>query len=531
MLQSYYDINSKDKFTEIFRDTWIVNNPTPERNKYLVMKFNFSGISKDSDNIESNFNNYCNDVINNFIKYYTDYIPESLVTKISNTNVAHEKIYYLANGLIGSEPKLYVIIDEYDNFANALLTQQYTEVYQQMAAESGFFKQFFTNLKLATTGSGSLVAKTFITGVSPITMDDVASGFNISKNISILPAYNNILGFTEAEVQEMMEYYFSGTGTNILDALKIMQAWYDNYIFSDMAKETVFNTDAVLYFISETNEYNKMPLLLVDDNLRMDYQRLRYLVLQDKKLNGNFNVLSEIINNGEIVVDFKKSFPFDRMTDRDNFISFLYFLGLLTFTNKTKFNRVYLTIPNETIKQLIYEYISDALFNTNNIFIDLDKFGEYLIEMTSDGNFKNAFTFVAKEIERLTSIRDFINGEVVPKLFYHIYFGRSIIYQVLSEKEVNKTFPDLVLVPNNDLFKDIKYAYLIEFKYLTRKLKGKQLKTEIEKIRQEAEKQINEYAQKEKLKQMLKIPPFGEIYLKKIVVIFNGWDMVYCEEA
>jgi hypothetical protein len=245
-------------------------------------------------------------------------------------------------GLSNSEIKIYILIDEYDNFANGLLANHGPEIYRKLTHEAGFFKLFFNNLKLATTGVGSCVERIFITGVSPVTMDDVTSGFNIGNNISLDGRFNNILGFSEQEVTEMVEYYLpvgitpppTTVETPYMASLlcSIMKQWYDNYVFSSESNDSVYNTDGVLYFLNKTVSAKQITSELIDENLRLDYQKLRYLVLEEKKLNGNFSVLTEIIENGGISSKIKKSFPFDRISYETNFISLLYFLGLLTFS-------------------------------------------------------------------------------------------------------------------------------------------------------------------------------------------------------
>jgi hypothetical protein len=209
MLQSYYDINKADRFEELYRDTWILENPTPERAKYMILYFNFSMVSKSKDAVQDNFNFYCITAIESFVRRNCDYLPDDLAERLGTCPTAHEKLQMLGSELVGSETKIYLMIDEYDNFTNTLLAEYGPQEYGKICRQEGYFKQFFTVLKGITSGSGSALARMFITGVSPVTMDDVISGFNIGSNITTNETFNEILGFSEAEVIAMMDYYQS----------------------------------------------------------------------------------------------------------------------------------------------------------------------------------------------------------------------------------------------------------------------------------------------------------------------------------
>ena len=210
-----------------------------------------------------------------------------------------------------------------------------------------------------TSGNSNVLQRLFITGVSPITMDDVSSGFNIGTNISIELTYSNMLGFTEKDVCEMIDYYTS-VGVFKLDkeeSITVLKKWYDNYKFSEDSIDTVFNSTGVLNFMFFTKNKTKFPSDIIDENLRMDSTKLKYLVYQGTTLNGNFDALTEIISNGGVFSKIKRSFPFEMLKKKENYVSLLYFFGFLTFSGKFKEGKPYLTIPNETINHLVYEYM------------------------------------------------------------------------------------------------------------------------------------------------------------------------------
>jgi hypothetical protein len=535
-LESYYDISKGHRFEDFYKGMWIYDNPTPNRAKYMILRFNFSAVSKNKDIVEEDFNNHCNMRIMGFINDYKKYIPKEYISLIKKTKLAHVKLNTLIEGLSKSEVKMYVMIDEYDNFANSLLTEYGPEIYKKLTKEAGFFKQFFTVLKYASTSSGSGLERIYITGVSPVTMDDVTSGFNIGDNISISTEFNGVLGFTERDVVQILDYYLTDNDLKInkTEALEVMKKWYDNYYFSEYATESVFNTDAVWYFIKEVTREKRMPRELVDYNLRTDYRKLKYLLIEDRKLNGNYSKLNEIINNNGIYSEIKTSFPFDMVAEEENFVSLMFYFGLLSFTGDSSSKIPFLKIPNETIKNLVFEYIETALQTAHDFTINIRKFREMLDDMAYNGNFKPLFEYIAKNINDNTSLRDYINAqdnEHTVKMIYLKDLGMLDYYITQSERESNKGYADLWLVPFNTKYKQytpIPYAYLIEFKYIKRDVA---VETVLDKLVAEAKEQLAKYSDDLNSQRIVGLKPHGEITLKKLIIIFHGWELAYCEEA
>ena len=532
-LQSYYDIKKKDRFAEFYHDTWILEHPTEERAKYMVLYFNFSAILKEKEKIQEDFNRYCNKVIEAFLETYRDLLTDDLIQKTKEDKSAHEKLHTLSIELLKSNHKIYLLIDEYDNFTNTLLTDFGEQEYKKITRQAGYFKQFFTNLKMLTSGSGSGLARLFITGVSPVTMDDVTSGFNIGNNMTNSVAFNSILGFTEKDVNEILDYYISVGELKIdkTEALSVMKKWYDHYQFSKSVKESVYNSDAVLYFLKEAIDVQNIPTNLIDDNLRMDYGKLRYLIIMDKKLNGNFESLSKIADDGGIASDIVSSFPFDRITDPDNFISLLYYFGLLTHSGRTIKGRPWLVIPNESIRRMIFEYIRESVYYAYHFSFDILKLKDNLADMAYTGEFKPVFYFIESLIKAQTKLRDYMDNEKVVKAFYLAYMNIYDYYIAASEEEMNKGYADMILKPFVARYPDMEYAWLIEFKYIPRSVKDKALEKEVAIKIADAEKQLSQYANDDFACKMLALPPYGNIKLKKVIIVFHGWELAYCEEV
>jgi len=532
-LHAYYDIKYKNRFNELFHDTWILEHPTEERGKYMVLYFNFSAILKEKEKIQEDFNRYCLLELDTFVKKYKDYIPEEVLIELDKSFLAHEKLHILASKLRETDYKIYLLIDEYDNFTNTLLTDFGEQEYKKITRQAGYFKQFFTNLKMLTSGIGSGLARLFITGVSPVTMDDVTSGFNIGDNITNSVTFNSILGFTEKDVNDILDYYIS-VGELKIDktkALEVMKKWYDHYIFSFDSDNSVYNSDAVLYFIKEATDSQKIPRNLIDDNLRMDYGKLRYLIIMDKKLNGNFESLSKIADDGGIASDIVSSFPFDRIIDPDNFISLLYYFGLLTHSGRTIKGRPWLVIPNESIRRMIFEYIRESVYYAYHFSFDILKLKDNLADMAYTGEFKPVFYFIESLIKAQTKLRDYMDNEKVVKAFYLAYMNIYDYYIAASEEEMNKGYADMILKPFVARYPDMEYAWLIEFKYIPRSVKDKALEKDVAIKIADAEKQLSQYANDDFACKMLALPPYGSIKLKKVIIVFHGWELAYCEEV
>jgi hypothetical protein len=370
-------------------------------------------------------------------------------------------------------------------------------------------------------------------------MDDVTSGFNIGDNVSLFPNFNGVMGFTETDVIKILDHYFTEEDFKIdkEEALAVMKKWYDNYKFARGVSETVFNTDAVWYFIRRTMAFKNISDDLIDVNLRADYRKLRYLLIQDRQLNGNFNKLTEIINNGGIVSNIKSSFPFDMIAQYDNFISLMLYFGLLTFSGYEVRGMPYLKIPNETIKNLVFSYIESALQIAYDFNMDMSKFRDMLDDMAFNGNFKPLFAYIAKNINDNTGLRDYINAQDNEHTVKIMYLKDLCLYDLFiteSEKELNKGFADLWLVPFNEKYRHsafIPFAYLIEFKYIKRDVAGKELETTIQKMVTEATEQLAKYSDDENAKRINGLKPHGQVTLKKLIIVFHGWELSYCEEC
>lgn len=527
ILEAYYDIALKDQFDYFFSGTDIHRDPTEEKNSYLVFKLNFSAVNPDISLVQGSFLNYIRKSACDFVLKYGKLLDIDVAkaeSEFSSSKSASDVMVTLLMYSKRKKQKIYVIIDEYDNFANTILSEAGEQEFQQITHGTGFFRAFFNVLKAGTSDTNAPISRLFMTGVSPITLDDVTSGFNIATSITLDSDINEIMGFTQPEVETMIEYYRQ-TGKirhSTPELVQIMSQWYNHYRFSTHSSAEVFNTVHILYFLREYMKESQFPASLIDHNARIDYMKLRYLMISDKKgtprANGNFSQLRQIMENSSLHSTIVDSFPIVKLVRPENFASFLYYFGLLTITGIDEENKAILKIPNESIKRLYYDYIKETYEETGILTLDLSKYEDLMKEMAFNGKWKPLIAYLLEQMETSMGIRDLITGEKSIQAYLNVYLGLSVLYLVHSEKELKKGYADLVLEPFLAQYPGLKYSYLVEIKYIKPQAKKKELTPgQIKKIKEEAEAQLNRYSRDEKFKIAI-----GHTTLKKVVLIFCG---------
>jgi hypothetical protein len=523
VLENYYDIGFKERFKETFKGTFIGEHPTEERNSYLVLMFNFAMVNPEPQSVRESFEANGQTIIRDFLRRYAQFFDEHERSAILSFAKTEDQLRELFVRAADKNLKIYVLIDEYDNFANTILTAAGEHAYRELTHGAGFFRYFFNLLKGATSGRTSGLTRLFITGVSPITMDDVTSGFNIGENITLDRQIHDLLGFREEEVLNILEYY-KDTGKLHLDVslcLDVMSTWYDHYRFSTRATDQVFNPDMVLYFLKQVMKDDLLPETMIDQNIRIDYGKLRHLVLVDRKFNGNFSILKEIIETGETISALNVSFPLERLLDRANFVSLLFYLGLVSIADTMKGSPL-LRIPNRTVEKLMYGYLRDAFYDVDVFRLEVWSFANLIRNMAYDGEWQPVFDFLAEEVKKQTSVRDYLAGEKVIQEFLLAYLNVTDYFLTWSEREMKKGFADLYLEPFLARFPDMRYGYVIELKYIPRQEFSD---TKLQENIKEAKQQAKQYAEDERIQKTSQ-----NVTLKKLVLIYNGWELVHREE-
>jgi len=505
MLEAYYDKYYKSDFEMMFADTYIGKNKTKLANQYLIMRFDFSGI--DINDVENDFEYYLKLTLRSFIEKYKLNIIFENDNPISMFKIIFE---YLTKYNL----ELMILIDEYDNFANKLLLREKNEYLDLVSEKTASFKQFFTTLKTATSGNDSPLKRMFITGVTPMTMFDVTSGFNIGSNISLDAELNDMVGFNESEVDKILEYYEVNIDKNIL------KEWYNNYNFSEDCEQKIFNTDMILYFINKYQKTNKLPKEMIDINVRSDYLKLRSIIYTNKKLNGNFETLQTLIAGDSVSVsNLVQDFSALNLELDENFKSLIFYLGLVTIQDSDL--DLNLKIPNETIKRIDIDFLRATLAKEKLFELNVDILNKTLKAFALEGSLE-VFKYLALMIKENTGIRDYIYKEQNVKSMYMAYLSLTPYFVIKSELELNKGFADILIKPFNPY---VKYVGLLEFKYI--KLTDKADNQTIKKLKQEAIEQLNKY-EKDTLVTEHTNKGLG---LKKVVLIFHGWKMKVCEEV
>ena len=536
IMEAYYDIAFKDRFDYFFGGTEIHRNPTPGKNSYLVLKLNFSAVNPNISMVEGAFLTRIKNAANAFVSKYREFLGidiEKAEKNFDSKKSAPEVLDSLLNYCLQKKQNVYVIIDEYDNFANTILSEVGEWEFQKLSHGGGFLRAFFNVLKWGTTDTDAPISRLFISGVSPITLDDVTSGFNIAGNISLHSDINEIMGFTRSEVETMIEYYRQSGKIrhSTSELLEIMSRWYNHYRFSLHADREVFSTVHVLYFLKEYMIDSMIPVSLIDHNARIDYLKLRHLIIVDKKgspqTNGNFSQLRQIMENDTIHSSIVDSFPIEKLASPENFTSLLYYFGLLTITGSDEEHKAVLKIPNEACKRLYYDYLKETYEETGIMTVDLRTYEAAMKEMAFNGKWELLLDYLAERMETSMGLRDLITGEKTIQAFLNVYLGLSALYIIYSEKELKKGYADLVLEPFLAQYPLLKYSYLIEIKYIKPQDNKKTLLPEkVNEIKEEAEAQLSMYGKDGKFQKAI-----GHTTLKKLVLIFHGSRLVYKGEC
>ena len=530
LLECYYGRHWAHEFETLFGDIDIGRAPTAERGRYVVVRFDFSAFNDKLETLEERFEDYCDIRLRTALERHPDLFPEAALRHILSRPAIDAKLTELFDYAGEHGIPLYILIDEYDNFANTVLVHRGQEAYESFTHGGGFYRNFFATLKAGTAEAGGL-ERLFITGVSPITMDDVTSGFNIGKNVTLKPKFNDVLGFTEPEVRGLLELYRDRGAFNqdVDAALDVMREWYNGYRFAKTAPGDLYNTDMVLHYLTESIPNEPMPDDLIDPNIRIDYTKLRHLLLvnrrasaEARRLNGNFDLLRHVIGEGETEADdINLSFPLDELDEPENFLSLLYYFGLLSIRGVSG-GAVRLGVPNQTVWRLMYGYLRKAYRDVGVFSVSHHHFSGLVRRMAYKGEWRPAVEYIAAAMAEQTGIRDYIDGEKVVQAFLAAHFSMVGQFLIHSERELNKGYADLHLEPFVAQYPDIGYGYVMEVKYLKRSERVEE--SVVSETLRGAREQLKGYLADEGLRR--RAPSVRYVGL---AVVFHGWELAACE--
>ena len=493
ILEGYYDVAYADRFGELFGGTDIGANPTDERGSYLILYFNFSAVSKDIRQVENSFERYAAVRFDAFAEKYAKLMPDGLADKILPLPKAAEKMNALFAGMKGAGRGIYCLIDEYDNFTNTILAESGQDAYDELCHGDGFFKQFFTELKALTTSLDAPLKRLFITGVSPVTMDDVTSGFNIGTNISLMPQFADLTGFRHEDLRAIADYYAPRCGFDADKACEAAMSWYDNYRFGDYATPPLANTTLVLSFFNMLWQTRRFPVDFVDENLRTDYAKVRHLITVGNRLNGNFHTLENLVSEGTLTERLVRSFQAKDIAKRENFVSLLYWFGITTIVGDDMGTPVF-GIPNGALRQISAQMFTEAYSDACGIDQRLSAINAGLRAFAAKGTWDKLLEPLTDVVRQNFAVRDAKEGETaVASAVSAILISAGGPFFIKREREANGGFYDLSLTPRFDIAPTIAHAALVEMKYVKA---GDPPPTQeaLSKIMAEAVEQLDQYS-------------------------------------
>ena len=526
MLHAYYDCSKKEKFQTLFGDLWVGKHPTPLQGRYQVLHLDFSYVGGSIDKLEENFDMYLRVKLDGFMRIYQEFYLTDFKEKFFKTDSATEKLALLQDETATKGIPLYLIIDEYDNFTNTVLNEQGENVYWAITHADGFYRDVFKKFK-------GMFERIFITGVSPVTLDDVTSGFNIGWHISTKPEFNQMLGFSLEEVRKMFAYYKEVGGIPATSDIEVMidemKPWYDNYCFSEDAlknQSKVFNCDMVIYYLRNYMDRGEAPKQMIDPNTMTDYNKMKKLLQLDKLDGDRKGIIRTIAETGQIVTSLENTFPASRLTNPQTFTSLLFYYGMLTIKD-TFGDMLILGIPNNNVRKQYYGYLLEQYQEEK--FVDLTQMKILFTYMALEGKWRDDLEAMAKAYEDVSSVRDGIESERNLQGFFMAYLNLNNYYYTAPELELNHGYCDFFLLPNLTHY-STKHSYILELKVLPKKdyeakpENGKLSKAEVQ--WQEAEEQIKRYAMAPRVEALRQ-----GTTLHKIIMQFVAGKLVRMEEV
>ena len=518
MLYSYYDSLQKEKFEKLFGSLWIGSHPTPLQGCYQVLYLDFSQITGKIDVLEERFNAYLCINLNDFIRRYAGYYTKEEAAEIQSKTEYADKLELTFKAARSHGHALYLIIDEYDNFTNVVLNEHGERVYHAITHADGFYRDVFKKFK------GNF-ERIFMMGVSPVTLDNVTSGYNIGWNISIKPEFDEMLGFSTQDVKDMFTYYkehqLLPADSDIDAIVEDMKPWYDNYCFAEDALNKsirMFNCDMVLYYLRNYMDYGRPPRQMIDPNTKTDYGKMKKLLQFDKLDGERKGIIHRIAEEGQIVAQLYESFSAYQIPKAEIFPSLLFYYGMLTIKG-TRGSKLVLGIPNNNVRKQYYGYLEEEFQNVSHV--DTNRLTDYYYDMAYEGRWEEGLRFMADAYAKASSVRDGIEGERNLQGFFLAYLNLNDYYYTAPELELNHGYCDFFLLPDLTHYAT-QHSYILELKVLPRK----DFAARAEAQWQEAVEQIRRYAEAPRVQALRQ-----GTRLHKIIMQFEGWELKRMEEV
>ena len=516
MLRAYYDINLADKFEEYFGNLWIGSHPTALRNSYAVLHLDFSQVTGGIENLRDSFDSYCGITVDSFAEEYEHLFYAGFAEDVKKEDWVTKKLNFIGAKAKRFHVPMYLIVDEYDNFTNTVLNQHGEDIYRGLTHGEGFYRDIFKIFK-------PNFERVLMIGVSPVTMDDLTSGYNIATNITADPQFNQMLGFSEDDVRQMFQYYQqAGWLKGDVEAMiQEMKPWYDGYCFAKDCLTTeskMFNTDMVLYYLGSQIRSGHAPESMLNPNARTDYQKMKNLIMLDKLEKSRKSIIYEIAETGGITANLVGYFPASEMVKRENFVSLLYYYGMLTVQG-VEGNKLRLGIPNNNVRKQYYGYLLEEYDHIR--LADYTAIDKAFDGAVYKGDWKPLIQLIADEYHKTSSVRSLIEGERNIQGFFTAYLSLSTYYLTAPEVELNHGYCDLFLMPDLQRYPMVAHSYIIELKYL----KKEDTQAMADEQWQDAHAQLRRYVQDEKVRLLV-----GSTQLHLVAVQFRGDSIERMEE-
>ena len=471
MLENYYDVARADEFERLFGHLDIGQDPTPLHNQYFVMRWDFSMVASHGDirAIERALHNHINTCVQDFMNRYREHLPQTLPV---NPNDSLASFHAAVNAVSQTPHKLYLFIDEYDNFANEVMAAQLggKDRYATLVHGEGMLKTVFKVIKALSGGQG--LDKVFITGVSPVVMSDISSGYNVSKDISPRPGYHDLCGFHESEVAGALEKIGEECGLSdaqVREALEMMRTFYNGYRFGYGDKSLVYNPTLALYFLDNYQIDCAYPRDILDDNLAMDRNRIEYIA---RLPHGNELITRALDPSKPLLIDqLSKRFGVEdmltAMKDQPFMASLMVYLGILTISDQDALGRLVLRIPNLVIRRLYVERIRDALLPE---YEDREVSRHAAEHFYTSGDIEPLCDFMENRYFQVFDNRDYRwSNQLVVKAAFLVVLFSDTFYIMDSETAIDKGYADLSMIVRPDMRQYQLLDHLLEFKYLSLK--------------------------------------------------------------
>jgi hypothetical protein len=491
MLHHYYGLEHKADFEPLFGKLSIGKNPTPEANTYMVLSFEFSRINTATE--QSTFDGFLTNVLSgarNFIGAYAQFFTkeqQQIIESGKNPESIVKAIFDFTK-LNQIPHKIFILIDEYDHFANELLSFD-LDRFKDNVSRNGWVRKFYESLKTGTRDG--VIGRIFITGVSPITLDSLTSGFNISDNISMNPLFHDLMGFTAEEIKAMLHQ----EGINeaqIEPLMDDLRAWYNGYSFHPKANHALFNPDMVLYFLKEYRIMQEYPEVMLDSNVISDYRKVRNMFRIGQKETERFQLLQKLVEDGFIDFPLTRLFNLEAQFTDEDFLSLLFYLGMLSCRGYAAGGWRF-EVPNYVIKKLYFEYFAAIYLENTKLGSSRLNLREAIQSFIGKGEPELFFKIVEQVLSENHSNRDELSyGEKhLQTLMIGLLFPYESYY-IHSEYEARKGYPDIFLERIHEgrgMPKDI----VLELKYVK-----KSKEHTLPQVIVEAEIQLAEYLKSER---------------------------------